>query len=62
MEKPQAKLIGENGNIFNLIAIASETLKKNGMQEEAKKMQNECWKCQSYEEALMKISEYVEIV
>lgn len=62
MKKPRAKLIGEDGNIFNLIAIACEALKKNGMREEAKKMQDECWECQSYEEALVKISEYVEIV
>jgi hypothetical protein len=62
MKKPQAKLIGEDGNIFNLMAIASRVLKKAKKLEEDKKMQKEIWECQSYEEALMKISEYVEIV
>lgn len=27
-ERPKAKMIGEDGNIFNLMGIASRTLKK----------------------------------
>lgn len=37
-EKPDCKLIGEDGNIFNLMGIASKTLKQNGMADEAKEM------------------------
>ena len=40
IEKPKCALIGEDGNIFNLMGIASRTLKRNGMQEEAKEMCN----------------------
>ena len=36
--KPDCPLIGEDGNIFRLIGIASETLRENGMQEQAEEM------------------------
>ena len=62
IEKPKCALIGEDGNIFNLMGIASRTLKKNGMQEEAKEMCNRITNgAKSYDEALMIIDEYVEI-
>lgn len=61
-EKPKCALIGEDGNIFNLMGIASRTLKKNGMQEEAKEMCNRITNgAKSYDEALMIIDEYAEI-
>lgn len=61
-EKPKCALIGEDGNIFNLMEIASRTLKKNGMQEEAKEMRDRITNgAKSYTEALMIIDEYVEI-
>ena len=31
MEKPKCALIGKDGNIFNLMGIASRTLKRNNM-------------------------------
>jgi hypothetical protein len=34
--KPDCALIGQDGNIFNLLGIASHTLKQNGMADEAK--------------------------
>ena len=33
MEKPKCALIGQDGNILNLVGIASRTLKQNGMKE-----------------------------
>ena len=30
-KKPKCPLIGQDGNIFNLMGIASKTLKRNGM-------------------------------
>ncbi len=33
MNKPKCKLVGENGNIFDLMGIASRTLKKAGLNE-----------------------------
>lgn len=60
--KPICKLIGEDGNIFNLVGIASRVLRRNGMADKAKEMQNRVFNSGSYEEALGIISEYVEIV
>ena len=59
--RTKAKLIGENGNIFNLLAIARSALIKSGEREGAKKMCEEVFACKSYEEALLTIQKYVEI-
>ena len=59
--KPKCKLIGEDGNIFNLMSIASKTLKETGMEEEAKEMIERIINSRSYIEALAIISEYVEV-
>lgn len=61
MKKPKCALIGQDGNIFNLVGIASRTLKQNGMQEESKEMSNRVFSSHSYDEALNIIGEYVEI-
>ena len=60
-EKPKCALIGQDGNIFNLVGIASKTLKRNGMHEESKEMSNRVFSSHSYDEALCIIGEYVEI-
>jgi hypothetical protein len=60
-EKPDCPLIGEDGNIFNLVGVAARTLKKNGMPEEAKEMRDRVLGSGDYEEALGIISEYVNI-
>ncbi len=60
-QKPDCPLIGENGNIFNLVGIAAKTLKKNGMSEQASEMTDKVFKSGSYEEALGIIGEYVNI-
>ena len=59
--KPRCKLIGENGNIFNLMAIASKALKKVGMEKESKEMISEVMASENYFEAIAIISQYVEI-
>lgn len=61
MEKPKCALIGQDGNIFNLVGIASRTLKQNGMREQAKEMSDKVFSSHSYDEALNIIGEYVEI-
>ena len=57
--KPDCPLIGADGNVFNLMGIASRTLKDNGMQEEAKQMCERVRECGSYDEALAVMMEYV---
>lgn len=59
--KPTCKLLGEDGNIFTLLGLASKTLKNNGMKEEAAEMTKRVMESGSYDEALMIISKYVEI-
>ena len=62
MEKPKCTLVGENGNIFNLMGIASRTLQNAGQQEKAKDMcRRITTQANNYEEALVLISEYVEV-
>ena len=58
-DMPVAPLIGANGNIFNLGGIATNVLKEVGLYDQARKMQNRITKCESYEEALGVISDYV---
>ena len=61
-QKPDCELIGQNGNIFNLIGIASKTLKENGMEEQAEEMVKRITQgANSYSEALCIIGEYVNI-
>ena len=60
-KKPDCKLIGEDGNIFNLMGIASRILRQNGMAEEAVEMRDRIRASGSYDEALCIIGEYVNI-
>lgn len=62
MNKPKCKLIGENGNIFNLMAIARKTLVRADMKDEADEMIAKVKQCKSYYEALATIGDYVEII
>lgn len=59
--KPDCELIGQDGNIFNLMGIASYTLKQNGMADEAKEMCSRVTSSGSYCEALNIIGDYVNI-
>lgn len=59
--KPKAKLIGENGNVFNLIGIAKKALTKSEQSAKANEMVEKVSKSSSYNEAITIISEYVEI-
>lgn len=59
--KPKAKLLGADGNIFNLLGIASRSLKKAGLFTEANEMQKKVFNSHSYEEALSIIMDYVEV-
>ena len=58
-EAPECPLIGADGNIFNLLGIATRTLKDCGMQDEAKEMRTRVTESGSYDSALAIIMEYV---
>lgn len=59
--KPVVTFTGENGNIFNLLGIASRALKKVSQRDKATEMRSRVTKSKSYDEALLIIMEYVEV-
>lgn len=60
--KPDCPLIGQDGNIFNLMGIASRTLRQSGIPEQATEMCSRITETAgSYSEALGIIGEYVNI-
>lgn len=59
--KPKCKLIGQDGNIFNLLSIACRCLDKVGSKLVAKEMTAKVYASDSYSSALAIIGEYVEI-
>lgn len=60
-EKPDCPLIGQDSNVFNLMGIASHTLRRNGLAEQAKEMCEKITSCGSYDEALCIMGDYVNI-
>ena len=60
-KKPDCPLIGEDGNMFVLLGVASRTLRAHGMEKQAKEMTTRIRQCGSYDEALNIIGEYVNI-
>lgn len=60
--KPKCKVIGEDGNIFNLMRIVSKTLKEAGEHEKADEMVKRITtQAESYDEALAMLMDYVDV-
>jgi hypothetical protein len=59
--KPKCKLIGTDGNVFNLIALVSKTLEKNKLITLAEEFRNKAFNCSSYQEVIALIPNYVDI-
>ncbi len=59
--KPNCPLIGADGNVWNLIGIASRTLREHDMEEEANQMFHRITQCHSYHSALSILEDYVNI-
>ena len=62
-KKPKCKLVGENGNIYNLMGIAARTLRRAQHPELADEMISRITQgeAKDYSMALAIISEYVEV-
>lgn len=60
--KPKAKVLGKEGNVFNLLSICSKSLKDDGQHDNAKRMTDEVFESASYEEALRIMSNYCELI
>ena len=62
MMKLKCRLIGEDGNIFNLMGIVSRTLKEAGEPEKAEEMIRRITSdAKSYDEALAMLMEDVDV-
>jgi hypothetical protein len=61
MKKPKCKMVGEDGNVFNLIGLASKALYKANKGKEAEEMKKKVFKAGSYDEALAIMMEYVDV-
>lgn len=61
VEKPKCKLIGENGNVFNLGGLVKRALQKAGMKDKADEFGKKMINCHSYEEALCLMMDYVDV-
>lgn len=59
--KPKAKVVGKDGNVFNIISICSKALKQAGQYDAAKEMQARVFQADSYHSALAIMSEYCEL-
>ena len=54
-------LVGEDGNIYNLLAIARNSLRRGGRTDLIDPMTEDVFASKSFEEALAHIMEYVEV-
>jgi len=55
------KLVGEDGNVFNIIGKVGRELKRAGFEDEAKQFQAEAFQCKSYDEVLKLVFKYVDV-
>lgn len=61
MKKPSCSLIAQDGNIFDMVGIATRVLHGYGMGTRVQEMTDRIFASGSYEEAVEVISEYVNI-
>lgn len=61
MNKPKCKLIGADGNVFNIIGLVKRALTKAGQPEKAAEFVANAFKAESYDAVLGMAGECVEI-
>lgn len=61
MVKPICKLVGEDGNVFNIIGRVCKSLKRAGLVDKATEFSNKAFGASSYDEVLQLAMDYVEI-
>jgi len=60
-DKPKVKLVGENGNVFNVIGRCTKALKRAGYKERAAEFSERAFNGDSYDEVLQLAMEYCEV-
>lgn len=59
--KPRCKLIGEDGNVFNIIGKVGRTLKDSGLENKFNDFKDKAFKSHSYDEVLRLCMDYVDV-
>ena len=60
-KKPVAKVIGQDGNVFNLVGICAKALRGANLTKEATEMTARVFDSDGYSEALRIMGEYCEL-
>ena len=60
MSKPVVQFVGADGNVFNLLGIASRALKQVGQGDKVDEMHSRVLQSGSYDESLRIMGEYVD--
>ena len=59
-QKPKVRLVGQDGNIYNLLGICTSALKRAGQDEEVKELQDRVLSSGSYYKAISIMYDYVD--
>ena len=59
--KPKVKLIGQDGNAFNLIRLTKRALEKAGLKEEAKEFRKKALNAGSYDKVIQLCMQYADV-
>jgi len=59
--KPKCPLVGSDGNVFAIIGLVTNTLKRAGQRDKANEFQNRAMGAGSYDEVLAMLFEYVDV-
>jgi hypothetical protein len=59
--RPECTLVGEDGNVFNVIGRVRRALLKAGLQDQAREFVERAFRCGSYDEVLRLVLEYVDV-
>jgi hypothetical protein len=54
-------LVGEDGNVFNIIAMVRRALRKAGQKNTAEEFVQRAFACQSYDEVVTLVVAYVDV-
>ena len=60
-DKPKCRLVGQDGNVFNVIGLVKKALKESGQSDKASEFVTKAFSAKSYDEVLNMAGEYVEI-
>jgi hypothetical protein len=60
VRKPEVRLVGEDGNVFVIIGRVAKALRRDGQPERAEEWMQRATSCNSYDEVLQLVFEYVE--